>query len=120
MRSSSGRSSSRHKGSTSWSARASCTRCSRESAMSTCTRPASNLEMGCLFEELIQALIDHIDRERSGTLRPQALGKHFDDFLRGKEPLVIDGALDAGKASADFFKGVLDDDDFRARTHSSP
>ncbi|MEJ7784537.1 MAG: class I SAM-dependent DNA methyltransferase [Solirubrobacteraceae bacterium] len=29
---------------------------------------------------------------------------------------VIDGALDAGKASADFFKGVLDDEDFRQRT----
>lgn len=63
-----------------------------------------------------QALIDHIDREQAGVLRPQALGNDFDDFLRGKEPLVIDGALDAGKASEDFFKGVLDDDDFRART----
>ena len=49
-------------------------------------------------------------------LRPQALGNDFDDFLRGKEPLVIDGALDAGKASQDFFKGVLDDDGFRARS----
>ena len=29
---------------------------------------------------------------------------------------MIGGALDAGKASRDFFKGVLDDDDFRART----
>ena len=29
---------------------------------------------------------------------------------------MIDGALDAGKASADFFKGVLDDEDFRRRT----
>ena len=28
---------------------------------------------------------------------------------------MIDGALDAGKASQDFFKGVLADD-FRART----
>ncbi len=43
-------------------------------------------------------------------------GNDFDDFLRGKEPFVIDGALDAGKASADFFKGVLDDEDFRQRT----
>ena len=63
-----------------------------------------------------QALIDHIDREQSATLQPQAVGNDFDDFLRGKEPFVIDGALDAGKASADFFKGVLDDEDFRHRT----
>ena len=63
-----------------------------------------------------QALIDHIDREQDGTLRPQAASNEFDDFLRGKEPFVIDGALDAGKASADFFKGVLDDEDFRRRT----
>ncbi len=63
-----------------------------------------------------QALIDHIDRERSATLQPQAVSNDFEDFLRGKEPYVIDGALDAGKASADFFKGVLDDEDFRQRT----
>lgn len=63
-----------------------------------------------------QALIDHIDREQSGTLRPQAASNEFDDFLRGKEPFVIDGALDAGKVSADFFRGVLDDEDFRRRT----
>ncbi|MEJ7894763.1 MAG: type I restriction endonuclease [Solirubrobacteraceae bacterium] len=63
-----------------------------------------------------QALIDHIDREQAGHLRPQAASNEFDDFVRGKEPLVIDGALDAGKASADFFKGVLDDEDFRSRT----
>ncbi len=63
-----------------------------------------------------QALIDHIDREQSATLQPQAVSNDFDDFLRGKEPFVIDGALDAGKASADFFKGVLDDEDFRQRT----
>jgi len=36
--------------------------------------------------------------------------------VRGKEPLVIDGALDAGRVSADFFRGVLDDEDFRRRT----
>ena len=63
-----------------------------------------------------QALIDHIDREQSATLRPQAASNEFDDFLRGKEPFVIDGALDAGKVSADFFRGVLDDEDFRRRT----
>jgi type I restriction enzyme R subunit len=63
-----------------------------------------------------QALIDHIDREQSATLQPQAIGNDFDDFLRGKEPFVIDGALDAGRASADFFKGVLVDEDFRQRT----
>ncbi len=63
-----------------------------------------------------QALIDHIDREQAGTLRPQAATNEFDDFVRGKEPFVIDGALDAGQASADFFKGVLDDEDFRLRT----
>jgi type I restriction enzyme, R subunit len=63
-----------------------------------------------------QALIDHIDREQSATLRPQAASNEFDDFLRGKEPFVIDGALDAGKVSADFFRGVLDDEDFRQRT----
>ena len=40
----------------------------------------------------------------------------FDDFVRGKEPFVIDGALDAGKVSADFFRGVLDEEDFRQRT----
>jgi len=40
----------------------------------------------------------------------------FDDFVRGKEPFVIDGALDAGKVSADFFRGVLDDEHFRQRT----
>ncbi len=54
--------------------------------------------------------------EQCATLRPQAAGNDFDDFVRGKEPFVIDGALDAGKASADFFKGVLDDEDFRSRT----
>lgn len=32
-----------------------------------------------------QALNDHIDREQSTTLRPQALGNEFDDFLRGKD-----------------------------------
>lgn len=63
-----------------------------------------------------QALIDHIDREQATTLRRQAVSNDFDDFVRGKEALIIDGALDAGKASADFFKGVLDDDDLRART----
>jgi type I restriction enzyme, R subunit len=63
-----------------------------------------------------QALIDHIDREQASTLRQQAASNDFEDFVRGKEPLIVDGALDAGKASADFFKGVLDDDDFRART----
>ncbi|HEY4277552.1 MAG TPA: DEAD/DEAH box helicase family protein [Conexibacter sp.] len=63
-----------------------------------------------------QALIDHIDREQSETLRHQAISNDFDDFLRGKEPLVIDGALDAGRVSEDFFRGVLDDDDFRQRT----
>jgi type I restriction enzyme R subunit len=63
-----------------------------------------------------QALIDHIDSEQSGTLRQQATSNDFDDFLRGKEPFVIDGALDAGKVSADFFRGVLDDEDFRRRT----
>jgi type I restriction enzyme R subunit len=63
-----------------------------------------------------QALVDHIDRERAQTLRPQAISNAFDDFVRGKEPLVIDGALDAGKVSADFFRGVLDDEDFRRRT----
>jgi len=52
-----------------------------------------------------QALIDHIDRKQSATLRPQAASNEFDDFLRGKEPFVIDGALDAGKVSADFFPG---------------
>jgi type I restriction enzyme R subunit len=62
------------------------------------------------------ALIDHIDREQAGTLRRQALSNDFEDFLRGKEPFVIDGALDAGKASEDFFRGVLDDEDFRSRT----
>ncbi|MDA0181716.1 type I restriction endonuclease [Solirubrobacter phytolaccae] len=63
-----------------------------------------------------QALIDHIDREQSDTLRRQAASNDFDDFVRGKEPFVIDGALDAGKVSADFFRGVLDDEDFRQRT----
>jgi type I restriction enzyme R subunit len=63
-----------------------------------------------------QALIDHIDREQSVTLRQQATSNDFDDFVRGKEPFVIDGALDAGKVSADFFRGVLDDEDFRQRT----
>jgi type I restriction enzyme R subunit len=63
-----------------------------------------------------QALIDHIDREQSVTLRRQAASNDFDDFVRGKEPFIIDGALDAGKVSADFFRGVLDDDDFRQRT----
>ena len=63
-----------------------------------------------------QALIDHIDREEASTLRQQAASNDFEDFVRGKEPLIVDGALDAGKASADFFKGVLDDHDFRART----
>ena len=63
-----------------------------------------------------QALIDHIDREQAAHLHPQAASNEFDDFVRGKEPLIIDGALDAGKASADFFKGVLDDEDFRSRT----
>lgn len=53
---------------------------------------------------------------RSAWLRPQAASNEFEDFVRGEEPLVIDGALDAGKASADFFKGVLDDEDFRRRT----
>ncbi len=63
-----------------------------------------------------QALIDHIDREQSETLRHQAVSNDFDDFIRGKEPLVIDGALDASRVSEDFFRGVLDDDDFRKRT----
>lgn len=63
-----------------------------------------------------QALIDHIDREQSQTLRPQAVSNEFDDFVRGKETFVVNGALDAGKASEDFFKGVLDDEDFRQRT----
>jgi len=63
-----------------------------------------------------EALIDHIDREQAATLRLQAVSNDFEDFVRGKESMIIDGALDAGKASADFFKGVLDDDDFRTRT----
>jgi hypothetical protein len=52
-----------------------------------------------------QALIDHIDREQASTLRQQAANDDFEDFVRGKEPLIVDGALDAVKVSADFFKG---------------
>jgi hypothetical protein len=36
-------------------------------------------------------------------------------FIRGKELLLIDAPLDAGKAPADFFKRIIYDD-FRART----
>lgn len=65
--------------------------------------------------EIPSAHRSHRSRAVRDTAAPAA-GNDFDDFLRGKEPFVIDGALDAGKASADFFKGVLDDEDFRQRT----
>lgn len=62
-----------------------------------------------------QGLIDHIDRSNHDTLVDQARANEFDDFLRDKEKLVIAGALTADQASSDFFRGVLDDEDFRTR-----
>jgi type I restriction enzyme R subunit len=62
-----------------------------------------------------EGLIDHIDRTNQDTLADQAKANDFDDFLRDKEKLVIAGALTADQASSDFFRGVLDDEDFRTR-----
>jgi len=61
----------------------------------------------------MQQIVERVSAEDG--LREQAVGNDFDDFIRGKEGMVVDATLDVKGVNDELIKRILDDAEFRQR-----
>lgn len=63
-----------------------------------------------------QDVIDKVaEIGEAAGLSAQAAGNWFDDFVRGKEDVLIDATLRVQEINDQFLRGLLDDDRLRSR-----